>query len=116
MSEDDSRSSVSSVESEQQQKQKEKRSNKNKKRKLEKNDSSNSPNKNVESENQSSVESLPKNDDAESYCDIGQNRRVTIRQWKKILQIDIREFYEDSKSGELKPGKKGIALSKEQWN
>ena len=28
--------------------------------------------------------------------------------------MDIREFYNDK--GEMKPGKKGIALSKENWN
>ena len=30
--------------------------------------------------------------------------------------VDIREFYEDSKTGEKKPGKKGICLNVAQWN
>ncbi|CAM9696317.1 unnamed protein product [Discosporangium mesarthrocarpum] len=29
--------------------------------------------------------------------------------------VDIREFYEDKSTGELKPGKKGIALQVAQW-
>ncbi|CAM9129993.1 unnamed protein product [Choristocarpus tenellus] len=29
--------------------------------------------------------------------------------------VDIREFYEDRASGELKPGKKGISLQAAQW-
>jgi hypothetical protein len=29
--------------------------------------------------------------------------------------VNIREFYEDIKTGENKPGKKGIALNIQQW-
>lgn len=29
--------------------------------------------------------------------------------------ISIREYYTDKASGDMKPGKKGIALTKEQW-
>lgn len=30
--------------------------------------------------------------------------------------VNIREYYEDASTGEQRPGKKGIALSVEQWN
>ena len=33
-----------------------------------------------------------------------------------FLLIDIREYYDDKKSGEEKPGKKGISLNPDQWN
>ena len=41
-------------------------------------------------------------------------KRITVRKFKGKLLVDNREFYNDK--GEMKPGKKGIALSKENWN
>ena len=41
-------------------------------------------------------------------------RFVNINNFRGKLMVDIREFYQDD-SGELKPGKKGISLSLEQW-
>ncbi|RLN90683.1 hypothetical protein BBJ28_00010433 [Nothophytophthora sp. Chile5] len=40
-------------------------------------------------------------------------RRVTVRFFRASVLIDLREFYEQD--GVAKPGKKGIALSKDQW-
>lgn len=54
-----------------------------------------------------------KNNSNEYYFDLGKKRRITIRKWKGNCYVDIREFYEDG--GELKPGKKGISLSLDQW-
>lgn len=54
------------------------------------------------------------NDDNEYFFDLGKKRRVTIRKWKGNCYVDIREFYEDD-GGALRPGKKGISLSVEQW-
>jgi hypothetical protein len=48
--------------------------------------------------------------------ELGGNRKVTVAPYKNNLYINIREFYEDKSTGELKPGNKGIALSVEQWN
>lgn len=46
--------------------------------------------------------------------DLGNNRKVMVREFKGKLLVDIREMYFDDK-GDLKPGKKGIALNMPQW-
>jgi len=56
---------------------------------------------------------LQHNKDGESYVDLGKKKRVTIREFKGLTLIDIREYY--GFEGEEKPGKKGISLSVEQW-
>ncbi|CAL8467636.1 g7174 [Coccomyxa elongata] len=45
--------------------------------------------------------------------DLSNRCQVTVRAFRGNPLIDIREFYD--KDGELAPGKKGIALTKEQW-
>lgn len=40
--------------------------------------------------------------------------QVSVRHFKGRMQVDIREMYE--KGSELLPGKKGIALTIEQWD
>ncbi|KAF1915970.1 transcriptional Coactivator p15-domain-containing protein [Ampelomyces quisqualis] len=42
-------------------------------------------------------------------------RRVTVREFKDNILIDIREYYNDD-TGESKPGKKGISLNLDQYN
>ncbi|POI20364.1 hypothetical protein CIB84_015889 [Bambusicola thoracicus] len=46
---------------------------------------------------------------------IGKMRYVRVSCFKGKVLVDIREFYMD-KEGDMKPGRKGIALSAEQWN
>ncbi|KAJ8480734.1 hypothetical protein ONZ51_g6452 [Trametes cubensis] len=53
------------------------------------------------------------NESGEKYVDLGKKRRATVRQFKGSTFLDIREFYGDD--NDLKPGKKGISLNKEQW-
>ncbi|KAJ6413686.1 hypothetical protein OIU84_006484 [Salix udensis] len=45
------------------------------------------------------------NSDDIVVCEIGRNRRVTVRNWRGKINVDIREFY--PKDGNLLPGKKG---------
>ena len=48
--------------------------------------------------------------------ELGKNKRVTIRRFKNINLIDIREYYLDQSSGDMRPGKKGISLTEEQYD
>lgn len=51
----------------------------------------------------------------EFYIDLGQNKRVSVSEYNKKLLINIREYYQDKASNEMKPGKKGIALNESQF-
>uniref|UniRef100_A0A8C3PUP0 Activated RNA polymerase II transcriptional coactivator p15 n=1 Tax=Chrysolophus pictus TaxID=9089 RepID=A0A8C3PUP0_CHRPC len=51
----------------------------------------------------------------EGMFQIGKMRYVRVSCFKGKVLVDIREFYMD-KEGDMKPGRKGIALSAEQWN
>ncbi|KAG0672873.1 hypothetical protein C6P43_001869 [Kluyveromyces marxianus] len=48
--------------------------------------------------------------------ELGKNKRVTIRRFKNINLIDIREYYLDQSPGDMRPGKKGISLTEEQYD
>ncbi|XP_008227543.1 PREDICTED: RNA polymerase II transcriptional coactivator KIWI-like [Prunus mume] len=54
------------------------------------------------------------NSDEIIACEISKNRRVTVRNWNGKIMVDIREFY--VKDGKQMPGKKGISLTKDQWD
>jgi len=51
----------------------------------------------------------------ESWVDIGNKKRITVRKFKSKQYVDIREFYEDKETGEKKPGKKGVSLAVDEW-
>lgn len=59
------------------------------------------------------AKSSKSDEDGDGVFDLGKNRKVSVREFKGKVLIDIREFY--SKDGKDMPGKKGIALSGEQW-
>ncbi|KAJ2925134.1 hypothetical protein H1R20_g11982, partial [Candolleomyces eurysporus] len=55
-----------------------------------------------------------KNSEGEKYIDLGKKKHATVRTFKGMKLIDIREYY--NAGGEDKPGKKGISLTLDQWN
>lgn len=50
----------------------------------------------------------------EGKISIGRNRFVEVSKFKGKTYVNIREFYTDE-AGQLKPGRKGIALKLEEW-
>ena len=50
----------------------------------------------------------------ETVFNLSNNRRVTVREFRGKTLIDIREYYTDA-AGDLKPGKKGLSLTVEQY-
>lgn len=49
------------------------------------------------------------NDEGCPYWDLGMRKRVTVREFKGSVYVDVREFYE--KDGKTLPGKKGMLQS-----
>ncbi|NXG60559.1 TCP4 polymerase, partial [Hemiprocne comata] len=58
---------------------------------------------------------LGQGSEEEGMFQIGTMRYVKVSCFKGKVLVDIREFYTD-KEGSTKPGRKGIALSADQWN
>lgn len=54
-----------------------------------------------------------KNDDGETYFELERTRRVSVREFRNKLMVDIREYYE--KDGKYLPGKKGGAHLSTHW-
>ncbi|KAI8398238.1 Transcriptional Coactivator p15 (PC4) [Nakaseomyces glabratus] len=52
----------------------------------------------------------------DAIFDLGKNKRVTVRQFRNINLIDIREYYMDNATGEMRPGKKGISLTEDLYD
>ncbi|PSC71273.1 transcriptional coactivator p15 [Micractinium conductrix] len=51
--------------------------------------------------------------DDSHFVDLGGSKRASISSFKGRFTVDLREYYE--KEGEMKPGKKGVALSTDEW-
>lgn len=58
------------------------------------------------------AQTLSTNSEGEKYVDLGKKKRATVRSFKSIPLLDIREFY--GTDGQEKPGKKGISLTLDQ--
>lgn len=58
---------------------------------------------------------MPKAGDDGDRFPLSKNRFVTVSTFKSRVHVDIREFYVDD-AGERKPGKKGISLTREEWD
>ncbi|KAL7044801.1 hypothetical protein ACKWTF_002060 [Chironomus riparius] len=54
-------------------------------------------------------------DEGNEYYSLGRDRRISLSSFKGKRYINIREYYKDKKSGEMKPGKKGITLNALEW-
>lgn len=49
--------------------------------------------------------------------DLGtEKKKVTVRKFKNMKLVDIREYYQKEKEGAWLPGSKGISLTQEQWS
>ena len=49
----------------------------------------------------------------ENEWEIGKNRKVILSEFKGKWYVNIREYY--MADGEMRPGKKGISMTMEQW-
>ncbi|KAK8089865.1 transcriptional Coactivator p15 [Apiospora hydei] len=56
-----------------------------------------------------------KDAEGNSFWPLTATRRVAISEFKGKPLISVREYYTDA-AGEMKPGKKGISLTLDQWN
>ncbi|KAJ0119967.1 transcriptional coactivator p15 family protein [Diaporthe amygdali] len=53
-------------------------------------------------------------DEGNAFWELSGKRRIVVQEFKGNWFVNLREYYED-KSGEMRPGKKGIMLSVEQY-
>ena len=53
---------------------------------------------------------------SDATFDLGKNKRVTVRQFRNVNLIDIREYYMDTSTGDMRPGKKGISLTEDLYD
>jgi len=53
-------------------------------------------------------------EEEEKKYELGRSRFVSVSEFKGRAMISIREYY-TADDGELRPGRKGISLSTEQW-
>ncbi|KAI3395032.1 hypothetical protein diail_1855 [Diaporthe ilicicola] len=50
-----------------------------------------------------------------TFWDLSGKRRIVVQKFQGNWYVSLREYYEDKSSGEMKPGKKGIMLSVDQY-
>lgn len=91
-----------------------------KKRKAEANDKSGANKKPAKATSSSSSSSSPeinKEKDGSLWISLTDSEllRARVSKFKSMTLVDIRKYYKD-KSGEIKPGNKGVSLTPDQWN
>lgn len=59
-------------------------------------------------DNKNSKKAKKDEKDSDDTWDLGNNKKIAVREFKGRWFVDIRETYLDKASGEFKPGKKGI--------
>ncbi|KAL4451272.1 hypothetical protein ABPG77_009344 [Micractinium sp. CCAP 211/92] len=52
--------------------------------------------------------------DTSFFVDLGGSKRASVSAYKGRYSVDLREYYE--KDGDMLPGKKGVALSGDEWD
>ncbi|CAH1116443.1 unnamed protein product [Phaedon cochleariae] len=90
---------------------------KNKSRKEEDSDSDSGPDDKVPAKKSKSNSKSSKSESAsteENSWSLGKNRFVKLTEFKNKWYIDVREYYTNN-DGDMKPGRKGIMLTMDQW-
>ncbi|CAG8602733.1 12273_t:CDS:2 [Gigaspora margarita] len=72
--------------------------------------------KNSKGQNKNKKDDRGVTDEGDTYFQLSDKRRVTIREFKNMVLIDFREYYKSKDDGEYHPTKKGISLQIDQWN
>ncbi|ROV92781.1 hypothetical protein VMCG_09047 [Cytospora schulzeri] len=63
----------------------------------------------------SSSDSKNVDDEGNTFWDLSNKRRIVVQKFKGNVYVNLREYYEDKKTGAMKPGMKGLMLSVEQY-
>ncbi|WRT66205.1 uncharacterized protein IL334_003158 [Kwoniella shivajii] len=66
--------------------------------------------------NEEGAVEVEQNEQGDQYIKLSEVRRLTVRTFKGKVLVDMREMYKDKGTGQMKPGSKGISLTKEQWD
>merc|ERR1712227_1098796 len=55
------------------------------------------------------------NDEGDELIELGKMKYASVSTFKGKKMVNIREYYNDKSTGEMKPGRKGITLLADQW-
>ncbi|KAG5669572.1 hypothetical protein PVAND_017459 [Polypedilum vanderplanki] len=69
-----------------------------------------------DNEDKGKNDSTKTDDQGNQYWELDRNRRVSLSSFKGKQYLNIREYYLDKSSGQWRPGKSGITLTKKEWS